>query len=256
MFELKNKQIKNKIYNIKSFVEEDKIVIEIETGLSKYSNKYDFEYLQKFRFFRMSDDLEEAFEDLKSLFSEEYSIEEKGNNLEIIFHFRRSTINFMLNLIDDSMDILYDNLSPQMKKIIDNNELILGIDLGTTYSCASVMIDKNIIMIRNSFGSTIIPSCLTFVNNNEVCIGEFSKLMTSSGKNNIYDLKKLIGKNIDKNQIKEISSELPFNLIKDNKTNLLKIVLNFQEKHNEQKYLNDVRMTIKNYILKNYIHYY
>ena len=241
MFELKNKQIKNKIYNIKSFVEEDKIVIEIETGLSKYSNKYDFEYLQKFRFFRMSDDLEEAFEDLKSLFSEEYSIEEKGNNLELIFHFRRSTINFMLNLIDDSMDISYDNLSPQMKKIIDNNELILGIDLGTTYSCASVMIDKNIIMIRNSFGSTIIPSCLTFVNNNEVCIGEFSKLMTSSGKNNIYDLKKLIGKNIDKNQIKEISSELPFNLIKDNKTNLLKIVLNFQEKHNEQKYLNDIK---------------
>jgi len=29
-----------------------------------------------------------------------------------------------------------------MKKIIDQNDLILGIDLGTTYSCGAIMIEQ------------------------------------------------------------------------------------------------------------------
>ena len=237
-------KINEKIYKYHAYIDENKLVIEMETDTSKYSGSYEFNKLQEFKYFKMSDNLDEALIDMNKLFNDnkdKLSIEQKENSLELLIPFHKGDIKFLLNRIDDNMNISYDNLSPQMKKIIEDNELVLGIDLGTTYSCASVMIDKNIIMIRNSFGSTIIPSCLTFVNNNEVCIGEFSKLMTSSGKNNIYDLKKLIGKNIDKNQIKEISSELPFNLIKDNKTNLLKIVLNFQEKHNEQKYLNDIK---------------
>ena len=43
-----------------------------------------------------------------------------------------------------------------MKKIIDNNELILGIDFGTTYSCASVMLDDKKIIIKNSLGERTI----------------------------------------------------------------------------------------------------
>ena len=127
-----------------------------------------------------------------------------------------------------------------MKKIIDDNELILGIDLGTKNSCASVMIDDKIIMIRNSLGSTIMPSYLAFINKNEVCIGELAQLMPSNEKNIIYNMKKLIGQKVDKKQINEISNELSINLIKDDKTDSPKIVLNFQEKDNNQKYIDNI----------------
>ena len=46
-------------------------MLEIESSLSKYSNKYDLENLQKFRIFRKSENLEEALEDLNYLFEEQ-----------------------------------------------------------------------------------------------------------------------------------------------------------------------------------------
>ena len=61
---------------------------------------------------------------------------------------------------------IYDSLSDNMKAIIDSNELILGIDLGTTYSCASVILDDNIIVIENSLGKRTIPSYVLFLKNN------------------------------------------------------------------------------------------
>ena len=104
-----------------------------------------------------------------------------------------------------------------MKKIIDRNELILGIDLGTTYSCASIMIDKNIVIIPNSLGIRTTPSYVTFLSENKICVGELAKLFPSNKKNIIYYTKRLLGKNI--NDMKN----LPFNLINDNKFNKLKI---------------------------------
>ena len=104
-----------------------------------------------------------------------------------------------------------------MKKIIDRNELILGIDLGTTYSCASILIDKNIVIIPNSLGIRTTPSYVTFLSENKICVGELAKLFPSNKKNIIYYTKRLLGKNI--NDMKN----LPFNLINDNKFNTLKI---------------------------------
>ena len=84
-----------------------------------------------------------------------------------------------------------------MKKIIDKNELILGIYLGTTYSCAAVMIENNVIMIRNSLGQTTTPSFIYFLSKNEVYVGELAKLLPAEEKNIIYNTKRLLGRNID-----------------------------------------------------------
>jgi len=235
-----NKNIKrelkynNKIYNAHFYIDGNKLAIEITIDELKYSNKYDLDGLQKFRVFRQSENLSEAFDELNDLFDNEFSFEEKGNNLELIFPHKRHPTILLLNRVDDNIDISYDNLSPQMKKIIDNNELILGIDLGTTYSCASVMIDKNIIMIRNSLGSTTTPSFIAFLNKNEAYVGELAKLLPSNAKNVVYNIKRLIGKNIEQNEIKELMNILPFRLKKDEETNSLKIELNFQKDENNE----------------------
>jgi len=231
---LHNKE--NKLYELKIYIQKDVIVLETEIDSGKYTNQLSLEELQKMnRYFNQSNNLENAIEDLSYLFENEYSIEENEETITFIIKYRRDLIKFVLDKVEDKIDLSYDSLPDQMKEIIDDNQLVLGIDLGTTYSCAAVMIDKNIIMIRNSLGSTTTPSYISFVDRNEVYVGELSKLLPSDEKNIIFNTKRLLGKNIEDNEIKEIIPKLPFKLKKDEKFNLLKICLNFKDTKNEEE---------------------
>jgi len=230
-------KINEKIYKYQAYIDGDKLIIEIGIDTSKYSGSYEFNQLQEFKYFKMSDNLDDALKDMNKLFKDykdKLSIEQKDKILELVIPFHKGDMKFFLNQIDDNMNISYENLSPQMKKIIDNDELILGIDLGTTYSCASVMIDKNIIMIRNSLGSTTTPSYIAFLKKNEVHVGGLSKLLPSNAKNIVYNIKRLIGKSIDQKEIKDLMNSLPFKLKNDEETKLLKIELNFNENENNE----------------------
>ena len=157
----------NKLYKTKTYVNGNNIAIEIESDTERYLKEYKFDQLKSInRYFNMSSNLEEAFKDLNDLFKNEYSIEEKENEDCLILTIKiKGDIIFTLDKMEENPDIniKYDNLSDEMKKIIDNNKLILGIDLGTTYSCAAVMIENNVIMIRNSLGQTTTPSFIYFL---------------------------------------------------------------------------------------------
>ena len=216
----------NKLYDMKTYISKDYLVLKLESESGKYSKQYNLEQLKQIdRYFNMSRNLEEAQKDLNELFGEKYSILEKKEE-DVTIQFKRNNIKFILDNIQ-KVDISYESLSDYMKKIIDGNQLILGIDLGTTYSCAAVMIDNNIIMIRNSLGSTTTPSYISFIDKNEVYVGELAKLLPSNEKNIIYNTKRLLGKNIEDDDIKELMQKLSFSLKKDEKYNLLKICLNF-----------------------------
>ena len=221
----------NKLYKTKTYVNGNNIAIEIESDTERYLKEYKFDQLKSInRYFNMSNNLEEAFKDLNDLFKNEYSIEEKENEDCLILTIKiKGDIIFTLDKMEENPDIniKYDNLSDEMKKIIDNNKLILGIDLGTTYSCAAVMIENNVIMIRNSLGQTTTPSFIYFLNKDEVYVGELAKLLPSGEKNIIYNTKRLLGKSLDDEEIEKIKKKLPFNLKKDEKFNLLKIELYF-----------------------------
>lgn len=82
-------------------------------------------------------------------------------------------------------------------------------------------------MIRNSLGSTTTPSFIYFLNRKEVCVGELVKLLPSNEKNIIYNIKRLLGKNIDDKEVAKIRNNLPFLLRRDERFDLLKIVINF-----------------------------
>lgn len=132
--------------------------------------------------------------------------------------------------IDKDNELSYDSLSEEMKKIINDNELILGIDLGTTYSCSCVMLDHRVVVIENSLGQRITPSYVCFLKKNEICVGELAKLQPSHEyKNIIYNSKRLLGRNIQDKEIKEIVPDLPFEVRQDDELNQLKININFGE---------------------------
>ena len=218
----------NKLYNSKIYIDKDNLILELESKSTKYSKKFKLDELQQMhRYFKQSSNLELAKNDLNELFEEKYTINENNEENDAVIYFEKRNLKFILNNINNNVDISYESLSDYMKKIIDQNQLILGIDLGTTYSCAAVMIDNNIIMIRNSLGSTTTPSYISFIDKNEVYVGELAKLLPSNEKNIIYNTKRLLGKNIEDDDIKELMQKLSFSLKKDENYNLLKICLNF-----------------------------
>ena len=135
---------------------------------------------------------------------------------------------------EEEIKINYDSLTKKMKDIISKNELILGIDFGTTYSCASIVLDGKIIVIQNSLGKRTTPSYVVFLENNKICVGELAKLQPSYEENIIYNIKRLIGKNLNDEGIESMKKKLVFKIKEDKAFDLLKIQMYDQEYYPEQ----------------------
>uniref|UniRef100_A0A0N5C341 Heat shock 70 kDa protein 13 n=1 Tax=Strongyloides papillosus TaxID=174720 RepID=A0A0N5C341_STREA len=79
---------------------------------------------------------------------------------------------------------------------------IVGIDLGTTYSSIGVYhaVSGNTTILADKLGSKTIPSVISFYDNGTVIVGrEAIKLAEIYPKRTIYDAKRFMGKQFDKN---------------------------------------------------------
>ena len=234
----KRLEIDNQKYVSFTYIEDDELVFKIELNDKKtYYNRFTKKELDKLdKYFSQSDNIEESFYDFKALLNEkEFSIDKQNGNLSFtIKDVVKKGKHITIHLVEESKDnIEYSNLSNQMKKIIDENDLILGIDLGTSYSCSSIMIDNNIIIIPNSLGKRITPSFVAFFGENKICVGELAKLLPSKERNIIYKTKTILGRKLKDKEIKEIKEDLPFNLIEDENSNL-KIEIEKEQYYPEQ----------------------
>ena len=97
-------------------------------------------------------------------------------------------------------------------------ENAIGIDLGTTYSWASVFRNGAIEIIPNGIGERIAPSIITILNDNKImCEEETLEYEIKSPNNTIYSIKRLIGRKFDENLEEEIKKEKwPFEVVKFN----------------------------------------
>ena len=100
---------------------------------------------------------------------------------------------------------------------------IIGIDLGTTNSCVSVMEGSEPVVIPNSEGKRTTPSIVAFIENGERKIGDPAKRQAITNPHKtIYSIKRMMGESFDKLS-KEVA-RVAYDVVKgDNNTPRVKI---------------------------------
>lgn len=95
---------------------------------------------------------------------------------------------------------------------------IIGIDLGTTNSCVSVMEGNEPVVIANSEGRRTTPSVVGFVSSGERKVGDPAKRQAITNPHNtIYSIKRFMGETFDR--VADEVSSVPYKVVKgDNNT--------------------------------------
>lgn len=90
---------------------------------------------------------------------------------------------------------------------------IIGIDLGTTNSCVSVMEGNEPVVIANSEGKRTTPSVVAFVENGERKVGDPAKRQAiTNPQNTIFSIKRLMGETFG--HMANEASKLPYKVVK------------------------------------------
>jgi len=107
---------------------------------------------------------------------------------------------------------------------IANPGSVIGIDLGTTYSCVAVMENGKVHVISNDQGNRITPSYVAFTESGERLIGDAAKnQLTSNPENTIFDAKRLIGREWNDKSVQSDAKYFPFKITKKNDKPLISV---------------------------------
>ncbi|PXF48007.1 Luminal-binding protein 5 [Gracilariopsis chorda] len=109
---------------------------------------------------------------------------------------------------------------------------VIGIDLGTTYSCVGVVENGNVEIIPNDQGNRITPSYVAFADQtSERLVGDAAKNQAASNPlNTVFDVKRLIGRRYTEPTVQRDKKLLPFRIIsKDGKPHV-EVTLNGDSK--------------------------
>ena len=106
----------------------------------------------------------------------------------------------------------------------------IGIDLGTTYSCVAVMQNGRVEVIANDQGNRTTASWVAFTDN-ERLIGDAAKnQFSSNSKNTIYDAKRLIGRKFNDKETQNDIKQMPVHIFEKNDRIVYKVQYKEEEK--------------------------
>ncbi len=92
---------------------------------------------------------------------------------------------------------------------------IIGIDLGTTNSCVSVLDGKDVKVIENAEGERTTPSVVAFTDDGEVLVGQPAKRQAvTNPTNTLFAIKRLIGRRFEDKVVKKDIDLVPYKIVK------------------------------------------
>ncbi len=92
---------------------------------------------------------------------------------------------------------------------------VIGIDLGTTNSCVSVMEAGDPVVITNAEGSRITPSAVAFTDSGERLVGQIARRQAiTNPENTIFAIKRLIGRRFDDVEVQRAMKNLPYKIVR------------------------------------------
>ena len=103
---------------------------------------------------------------------------------------------------------------------------VIGIDLGTTYSCVGVYRKGQVEIIQNELGNRITPSVVAFTDE-ERLVGESAKNQASvNPERTIFSVKRLIGRKFSDKEVQSDMKLLPYKVVKKDGNPNIEVTVN------------------------------
>ncbi|MFN0063153.1 MAG: molecular chaperone DnaK [Myxococcaceae bacterium] len=106
------------------------------------------------------------------------------------------------------------------------DDIAIGIDLGTSYSCVAVVQDGRPLVVPNEWGETVHASCVSFLEDNTVLVGNAAKKnIITNAESTVYSAKRLIGRYYFSDEVKKAQAVMPYSIV-EGENNSVRIRIN------------------------------
>jgi len=97
---------------------------------------------------------------------------------------------------------------------VAEGEIAIGIDLGTSYSCVSILEDGQPVVIPNEWGERTHASVVSFLEDGTVLVGNSAKRnIITNADNTVYSAKRLIGRFFFSDEVKKAQAVMPYKIV-------------------------------------------
>ena len=122
---------------------------------------------------------------------------------------------------------------------MEENEIVVGIDLGTTNSCIAIWDKYKVEVIPNDYGERTTPSVVHFFDQFNYDIGLSAKTyLKTEPKSTIHSIKRIIGLNFNSEEVKKFKNDWLFDLVEQERNKIgIKIEIPNQSNSIKQEYI-------------------
>src|SRR6476660_10100634 len=93
-------------------------------------------------------------------------------------------------------------------------DIAIGIDLGTSYSCVSILENGQTSVIPNEWGERTHASVVSFLEDGTVLVGNSAKRnIITNADNTVYSAKRLIGRFYFSDEVKKAQAVMPYKIV-------------------------------------------
>ena len=95
-----------------------------------------------------------------------------------------------------------------------SDDVAIGIDLGTSYSCVAVVQDGAPVVVPNEWGETTHASSVSFLDDGTVVVGNAAKRnIITHAETTVYSAKRLIGRYFFSDEVKKAQAVMPYRIV-------------------------------------------